>query len=218
MKIYNFLKSYVMPLTVIMAVCLFFADCTRRGPSYADCKSHLRNALVDLNDYYRSKKTSSLQKSLENVNESVKCPETRRNSIDIKISVLELLGRYQSGYQFIDSLKEDDFQARYMKKVNYNYFRALDYESKRDITSSKRILQETISDIQTYINKESLPADSVDEDAYLNLFMIKKKLLDTIQIGSQIDSLKKAFPKSTDYFNTLRNTILENASVISQKQ
>jgi hypothetical protein len=218
MKANNFLKSYIVVLTAIVAVYLFFAGCTRRQPSHADCKSHLRNALVNLNDYYRSNKTSSLQKSLENANESVKCPETRRNSIDIKISVLELLGRYQSGYEFIDSLKEDDFHARYMKKVNYNYFRALDYESNQDTTSSKRILQETISDIQIYINKESLPADSVDEDAYLNLFMIKKKLLDTFQIGSQIDSLKKVFPKSTNYFNTLRNTILENASVISQKQ
>jgi hypothetical protein len=218
MKLYNFSKSYVVSLMAILAACLFFASCKRRAPSYEDCKSHLRDALVDLNDYYRSNKTSSLQKSLENVNESVKCPETRRNSIDIKISVLELLGRYQSGYEFIDSLKEDDFHARYMKKFNYNYFRALDYESKRDTIVSKKILQETISDIQKYINEERMPADSVDEDAYLSLFMIKKKVLDSFQIGSQIDSLKKVFPKSTDYFNILRNTILENASTSSQTQ
>jgi hypothetical protein len=215
--IINTFKSLIVILTVIIPICLF-ESCTGQAKTFADCKLHLRNAVTNLNDYYRSNKTSSLQKSLENVDQSIECPETKRRSIELKISLLILLKRYQNGYEFIDSLNADDFDAGYKKKTDYNYFLALDYESKLDTINRDKLLRECVNEIQNYINNEILPRDSVDEDAYLTIFMIKKKLFSNFQINSQIDSLQRLYPKSADYFKVLKNSIGDTASVILQRQ
>jgi hypothetical protein len=127
----------------------------------------------------------------------------------MKISVLILLKRYQRGYEFVDSLSEVDFNAKYKKEMDYDYFRSLEYESKSDTINRNILLEKIINNIQQYIQNENMPKDTFDEDAYFSLFLFKNKLFNSTIVDAEIEILKKKYPNETDYLNGVKTTIDE---------
>ncbi len=208
------MTTYKLNKLIIAAISFIlfnlFNSCNGQVKSLEDCRSHYKNALTGLNAYYKNNKTSLLQESLTNIQESLKCPETRYKSIDLKISLLILLKRYQSGYEFIDSLSENDFNAKFKKKMNHDYFHALDYESKSDTASRNRLFNEIVADIQRYIQNENMGKDTLNEEAYILLFSFKKTLVGLKKVDAEIDSLKGKYPLKKDYLDDLKNAIRES--------
>lgn len=213
MRTYKFNKPIIVAFSFILLN--LFNSCDGQVKNLEDCRLHYKNALTELNAYYKNNKTSLLQESLANIQESLKCPETRYKSIELKISLLILLKRYQSGYEFIDSLSDNDFNAKFKKKMNHDYFRALEYESKSDTANSSRLLNGIVADIQNYIQNENTPKDSLDLDAYLALFLIKKKVSNMKQIETEIDLLKEKYPNEKDDLEGIKNTIFEKTQFSS---
>ena len=130
-----------------------------------------------ISTYYKINEKLLLNKSLNNVEQALKCKETRYKAIDLKISLLILLKKYRNGYKFIDSLSEKDFKKGYKKKMNYNYFLALEYESKADTANRNKYFNEIIAHIQNYIQQENISKDKLNEEAYYDLFSVKAKVL-----------------------------------------
>ena len=51
------------------------------------------------------------------------------------VSVLQLLKRYEQGFQFVDSISVNDFKPQYLKDINYKLFKALHFEKVGDTTT-----------------------------------------------------------------------------------
>lgn len=210
-QVLNKLKTILTGFVIIV----FLNQCNGQSKELKDCKLSYKNARTNFNAYYKKNEHSLLQKSLSDVEQAMKCKETRHQAIDLKISLLILLEKYKSGYEFIDSLSENDFRASYKKKMNYYYFYALDYESKGDTLSRNQFFNEIIIDIQDYIERDSMPYDNLKQEAYYDLFTVKRKVINVQQINAEIDLLKKKYPKEKDFFDSLKESLIEEPKVVS---
>jgi hypothetical protein len=195
---------------ILLSSFIFLNSCNGQMKSLEECRLSYKNARTKMNDYYKNSKISSLQESLNNVENSIKCPETRYESINLKISVLLLMKKYDDGYKFVDSLGEDDFNASYKKKLIFNEFRAFDYESKSDTANRNRLFSVIVDDIQKYIQNENMTKDTLNDEAYILLFSFKKRLIGLEKVNMEIDSLKVRYPLKKDYFDDLKNAIRES--------
>ena len=201
----------------IVSYCLFLIllnSCN--GQSNIDtCKLSYKNARNNLNNYYKNTDQSLILKALQEVNQSLQCQDTRHKAIDLKISLLAILKMYKNGYQFIDSLNENDFSAKYKKTMNHNYFLALEYEEKSDTANRNKLLNETVANIQNYIRQENMPQGKLDEEAYYDLFFVKKKVMSLEKINAEIDLLKKQYPRDEEFFDALKSSMDEETKVVN---
>jgi len=92
--------------------------------------------------------------------------------------------------------------------MNYNYFLALEYESKADTANRNKYFNEIIAHIQNYIQQENISKDKLNEEAYYDLFSVKAKVLSKEKISSEIDLLKEQYPKEKDFFDVLKETLI----------
>jgi hypothetical protein len=198
--------------TPIILIVIFFSFNTCKGQvnNGEKCKVSYTNAITKMGEYYKTPKISLLQESLRNIEESMLCHETRRESINLKISLLLLMKKYQRGYMFIDSLDNSDFDAPYKKKMRYDEFHAFDYESKLDTASRNRVFWIIVNDIQEYIQNENMGKDTLNEEAYIFMFSFKQKLIGLKKADAEIDSLKVKYPLKGDYLDALKNAIMDS--------
>lgn len=189
-----------------------FAGCNGQTNQSQICAENYKKAKASLNKYYINNNRSDLEESLESIETAIGCKEMRSASIDLKIPVLMLLEKYKSGYEFVDSLSQTDFNASYKKLMIASFFRALEYGQKRDTTNRNKLFNETIVYIQKYI-QEDTSAGIADENAYYDLFMVKSRVLDISSINKEIDSLMNVYPNQKAFFDVLRNSLKENEQV-----
>jgi hypothetical protein len=189
-----------------LSLILCFTSCNGQSKQSADCIASYKKAKTALNTYYGNNEQSLLQESLNNVEQAIRCEETKFKAIDLKISLLMLLKKYKTGYQFIDSLSEKDFSTGYKKKMNYNFFLAMEYESKKDTFNRNLVLNVVILDIQNYIQNEKMPVGKLDDQVYYDLYTIKSKILDQSKLSTEIDSLKKIYPGQEAFFESLKES------------
>lgn len=149
--------------------------------------------------------------ALKDIQKSLDCPETRNASVELKISALSILKEYDKGYQFIDSLEEKDFSKSYKKKMQYNFLKALSYESKSNISDRNIYYNKAISEAQAFIDSKK----TIDEEAYYDLFFVKSKILNTKEINSEIDSLKMKYPSDKDFFESLKDSFNETSKEVN---
>ncbi len=119
-----------------------------------------------------------------------------------------MLKAYKKGYQFIDSLKINDFRLPYKKELSYNYFMAMEYESEGDTVNRDKRFLHTISVIENYIKRK--PQINIDEEACYDLFLIKSKVTGQTQVKQEISQLKQKYPQSIDFLNTLESSLYED--------
>lgn len=122
MKLLNLL------IIVLSLVCLAnLQSCSGQLNEKEACKSQLQEAKKSLNSYYYKKQESSLQESLNYAQRAMKCKETRRGAVELKISILILLKNYTIAADFVDSLTDGDFSAVYKRKMNHDFLHAKNY-------------------------------------------------------------------------------------------
>lgn len=171
-----------------------------------DCKESYKSASKSLNAYYKSEEQSLLQDAIFYADQSMKCEETRRRAIDLKISLMALSKNYKRGYEFIDSLDQNDFSKKYKKQMHYNFFKALEYESKADTINARKLYTAIIKDINNYIELEGSSQKPLDQEVYYDLFFVKSKVLLQSQINTEIDELAQKHPSDRDFLVALKSS------------
>lgn len=183
----------------------FLCSCNGQTANKDVCKTSYINAKKKFNNFYTEKNPILLSDALKDVQKSLNCPETRSASIELKISALSLLKEYDNAYQFIDSLEEKDFSKPYEKKMQYNFFKALSYESKSKIADRDLYYNKALLEIQTFLNSQK----TIDQEAYYELFMVKSRLLSSEQISDEITILKIKYPADKVFFESLKESFSE---------
>lgn len=215
MKLFKLLQvKYKMKINGLLAGFALFGiitGCNGQSKNLKDCKAHYQSAKRMSNDYYRNNNPAMLRSALNEVDKAIQCNETKSKSIELKISLLSLLKEFKVAYEFIDTLKDDNFKYRYKKAMNYNYFRALDYGNKLDTLNSNLFFKKSLKSVQDFIDKESATT-TLNEEAYFDLFFIKKQFESKEKMANEIDSLKKKYPEHEQFFDALKGSLNGNVA------
>jgi len=157
----------------------FFSNCKRQNNNFDYCRLAYKKAEKELDKYHKTKDKFLLQLALNNIDQSLQSNKIkhRHDAISLKINLLSQLKRYKWGYEFVDSLTENDFQLKYKKEMWHYYFHALESESIGDTTQRNIYLIKIISGIQDFIRKENMPDEKKDEEAYHDIFFSKTNIL-----------------------------------------
>jgi hypothetical protein len=190
-------------------VLVFLCGCG--GSSRSNCEQHFKNARKWMNVYYKHRTDSLLTRALDEIEPSMQCKETRAGAIELKFAVLALLKRYEQGYKFADSLNENDFALSYRKSMYSRFMRAMDYESRSDTADRNKCYGQIVSDIENYLRIGNAGKAKFNEEAYIDLFFIKGRLLGRGQIDAEIDSLKQKYPVEGDFFDALKTSFSNSA-------
>lgn len=170
-----------------------------------ECKVHIVNASKIVNSFYVEKNQNSLSDALKEVELSINCPETKKKSIEMKISILALQLEYDKASEFINTLSEDDFAKPYKKNMQYYLFKGLSFESKADKKNRDINLQKSVQSINQFIEKNN----SVDQEAYYDLFFVKSKMISQNEMVKELDGLKKKYPSDKEFFEILKESFNE---------
>src|SRR4051794_536841 len=94
---------------IFLSTLLFFICMVSCGQnkSPADCQIVLKKATSEMDKYYQLQENVYLENALVDLNKTMLCQETRKKSIELKVSVLVLLTEFKWGENFIDSLNEN---------------------------------------------------------------------------------------------------------------
>ena len=193
---------------VYFILIVFLTCCNSRSKNLAACKLHYRNANAKLNSYYQNNNKSLLKEALIEINPATKCSETKLSAIEVKIGLLSLLHEYKNAYQFIDSLNDSDFKYKYKKLMDYNYFRALECESKSDIVNRDKFINKAKVAVQNYLDQEAASND-FNVEVYYDLFFVMSKTESIKKLDYEIDSLKTKHPKDSMYLEGMKIAILK---------
>ena len=192
-------------------ITMLLSSCNGQNGNKDTCKVNYIEAKKKFNEFYVHNNAILLSDALKDVQKSLDCPETRGASIELKISALSLLKKYDKAYQFVDSLEEKDFSKPYKKKMQYNFLKALSYESKSKITDRNIYYNKAILEIQTFVNNQK----AIDQEAYYDLFLVKSKILNSKQISDEINNLKVKYPADKDFFESLKESFNEETKQIN---
>jgi|GEM_PF-2091735 len=195
---------------LILFPCVYSLNGCCGQPKNSDtCISHFKNASAAVSSYQESNDQQFLSVALHEVGQSTACTETRQAAVELKISLLMLLKEFREAYVYVDSLNETDFKLKYKKSMWHNYFLASEYGSQLDTVNEVKYFNEAIRAIQNYIQSENKHQGQLDEEAYFDLFNIKKKVATQQQIETEIDSLKGEYPSKRSYFTGLKTTLFD---------
>lgn len=192
-----------------MMVCCFILLCSSAcngQKEVDDCKEGYRKANKALINYYQNKRQDLLPAAIADVQQAMECKETRRRAIDLKISLLALSKSYKKGYEFVDSLGQEDFEKKYKKDMHHGFFRAMEYEAKADTNNARKLYAQIIRVIEGSIDEGYGSGKPLDQEMYYDLFLIKSKLLSQSQMGAEIDELGRKHPSDKDFFITLKSS------------
>jgi hypothetical protein len=164
----------------------------------------LQDVIKQINEYYQLQQKNTLQDALSDLNKPLKCPETKKKSIELKISVLVLLNEFKWGSSFIDSLNDDDFTFPYKKQMNYDYLIALDYDANGDTIARNKLIYKIVENITGYIKQSGFSEENFSEDVFYDLLFMKNKIIKGEAFKKEIDSLENKYPYKTSFFEIFR--------------
>jgi hypothetical protein len=193
-----------------LLVCFSFAfngNCEAQKMAADSCKNHFITARKKLGLYYKTRDNTVLPEAIKTIELSLQCPETRRAAVELKLSLLSLQKQYRNAYYFVNTLSESDFKYSYRKKMNYDFFRALEYESKPDTLKRNVYLNKARAAIEKYIGEQSTHDDKSDMEPYYDLIFIMKKMGSQQRLNTEIDRLKKKYPGTTNMLNALNEGV-----------
>jgi len=111
------------------------------------------------------------------------------------------MGRYYEGMKFVDSMNVKDFYYPYRKQLLSDNFRSMIIDS----TSRDILLKTMDSNLTAYLATHKI-VKAEEQDAFIDLFEIKKRYRNALDINKEIDSLIKVQPGKRDFFEMLRVT------------
>lgn len=197
-------------LNVILTFILFcISSCHGQNSNTERCRSELKKAQSSINFYYQTMEPKYLSGSINNLNVALDCFETKKSAIGLKIEVLRILGLYDKGASFVDSLDQRDFDFEYERSMNYLYFLALFEGSKGNYQRKDSFISKCIMDINAFIEK-NVTEKEFNEKVFVDLFSIEKDQGRDTKIESEINSFALKFPNRKEFFEALKLSLLED--------
>jgi hypothetical protein len=132
------------------------------------------------------------------------CDSARRALADIKIRILLSQQRYSGALKFIDSLSNNDFTYPYKSIVTAGQVRYLASKTSDSVHAATE-LASTVDYLSGYIKSSEL-SDPEFKEAFIDLFSLKGKILDSTAINREVDSLKNLHPEKSQFFEFFRMT------------
>ena len=189
-------------------------SCNGQTSNSESCKEAYKYAMSKLNKYYVENNPLYLQESLTKIDLAISCPKTRASSIELKISLLLLLKMYDQGIVFIDSLTEEDFKFKYKLKMTHDYFQVLQTKSKGDSIGASKIMAGIISNINKFIQTDTISKGKLNEEAYYDLYVMKAGVMSFQTVESEIKLLVEKYPANKDFFHALISSLNEHEKII----
>jgi len=189
----------------VLILALFFIGCHSSNSLKKEaCFENLLQVNEYLNEYYIDGDEENLKCSLSIIDNVIdNCVEHKEQLVTSKITVLMLLKDYEKGYEFVKSLETEKFKRSYSKNMYLMSFKALYYETKKDILSKNAILQGIVEEIQNYVDH-----NPTDEEAIIDLFYTKTMLKTRKEIINEIDKLlEEKKIKNKDFYILLKESI-----------
>ena len=168
-----------------------------------------------MNQYYSNKNQSLLNTALKEVEQSLPCPGTRKAAVELKIGLLSLQKKFATAYTFIDSLTDADFKYDYTKAADYNFFRAMEYESKADIANRDKFLSKAVAAVKEHINKENARNNHFDLESYYTLFFFKKMYVSSQSLETELDLLKRKYPDHVQDLEGIKQSIRSHKTSVA---
>jgi hypothetical protein len=193
--------SKIFLSTLLFFICM--VSCGQKK-SPEDCQIVLKRATSEMDKYYQLQENVYLENALVDLNKTMLCQETRKKSIELKVSVLVLLTEFKWGENFIDSLNENDFKFPYKKVMNHDYFKALEYENKGDTLSRDKSINKIVDSIDEYIKQKKFSENNFDDDVFYDFLFMKNKIIKGDAFKREIDSIEKKYPFKTKFFELFR--------------
>ncbi len=168
-----------------------------------DCETQYIQAKDKLNEYYLSNEDSSLYLALNYTDKAFPlCPEFKDRLANLKITLLMLLHEYNTGYEFVNTLNDNDFAKSYKRSLYLETFKALSLEVQGDTIGRDSCFNELEKEIEIYVSKHPL-----DKDAIADLFFTKIKHIDTEIVIREIGLLQENNKEENEFFEGLKETI-----------
>ena len=143
---------------------------------------------------------AALDSALNIVNRCMQCDSIKMAVVELKIRLLQTLGKYEQGSKFIDSLQSSDFPFSYKKTLYHDNFIALNFASKGDTISRDKVYNKMAADLENYIRISDLQSKEFQE-AFTELSALPKSSTDSLKFSSLIDSLKSKYPDEERFLN-----------------
>lgn len=194
---------------ILIAVLASTTGCNSRNKTTTSCQAHYRAAREELDKFYQHKDSALLKQSLADAELAIKCPEARRKAAELKIGVLSLLKAYKADYMFIDSLQPRDFKYPYSKAMDYDFFRAMEYERQSDRTNRDKFMNRAIDTVQRFIKRQNIGLAKFSPDVFFDLLFLKSYTESKTRISGEVDSLKKRHPADSTYLEGIKNAVLK---------
>ena len=147
---------------------------------------------------------ATLDSALNIVNRCMQCDSIKMAVVELKIRLLQTLGKYEQGSKFIDSLQSSDFPFPYKKTLYQDNFIALNFASKGDTISRDKVYNKMAADLENYIRKSDLKSKEFQE-AFTELSAFPKSSTDSLKFSSLIDSLKYKYPDEERFLNFFKH-------------
>ncbi len=168
-----------------------------------DCKETYHKAISHLNNYYLDSNKIELTESLLLADTALlNCVDYKVKFINLKITLLMLLGKYEEGALFIDLIAKEDFEKPYEKSLFSNTFRALMLEKQGNIFSRDSCYQKATLEIEEY-----LKINPDDKNAILDLTYTRLKYIDILTVLSELKKSQNQNAEDYDFYEALIETI-----------
>ena len=168
-----------------------------------NCTTFFNQANCKLNEYYLTHNDSCLYLSLNYIEKALSlCTEHKASLFNLKITLLMLLHKYEEGYEFVDSVNNNNFAKPYKKNLYLKTFKALAFEVKGDTLKRDRCFNEVESEIKYYLSKHQS-----DKEAISDLFFIKAKHTNIGIVIKEIELLQDKNKENIEFFESLKETI-----------
>jgi hypothetical protein len=147
---------------------------------------------------------AKLDSALNILESCMKCDSIKIAVVELKIRLLQTLGKYEQGSKFIDSLQSSDFPFPYKKTLYRDNFIALNFASKGDTISRDKVYNKMAIDLEDYIINNNLKSKEFKE-AFTELSAFQKRSADSLRLLWLIDSLKIIYPNEERFLNFFKH-------------
>ena len=191
----------------IVYLLILIVSCKSQTIQKQQCIDSYKNAKVELGNYAKSKSNLFLARALTCLDTAMQCNDIKQKSVDLKITIYNLLKDYQNGQKFIDSLSITDFDKPFKKRFYSSLFKAQYLQSIGDSAGGKVIYLENIEDLKLSLIESN--TKKLNEEVCASLIFIESKIYSNDFLLSEIENLKSKFPEKTNFLDELSLTYIQ---------
>ncbi len=196
----------VLVLVFTLGIFYFNIKCSNGSTvqNQKDCKMIYNESINHINNFYIKNDKNELQLSLSKINSYTDfCSEYRNRFYNAKITVLMLMKDFKQGYEFVNTLKVEEFQFAYKKNLYLKTFKALLLEKEGNLIDRNKLFLEITEEISTYLLN-----DQLNKEALSDLFYTKIRFQEIEGVLNDLEIKQKENEQNREFLEILKETLL----------